>query len=147
MKETSGDKTSGTDGLIERIAGSLPETETGKNLPAAYVMDGVFVKPYGGDMKIKLRYSEIVWVEAENNYSHIHTIKGNFISVACNIQHVMDALPKNLFIRINCSEIVNVYRITKYYGNTLYLDGCSKSFVVSKSFRDQIFNCFNEVRK
>lgn len=59
----------------------------------------------------------------------------------------MDALPKSLFIRINRSEIINIYRIIKYYGNTLYLDGSTKSFVVSKSFRDQIFTCFNEVKK
>lgn len=147
MKETSEDKTPKMDDMIERTTKSLTEVETDNTHPTAYVMDGFFVKPMGNDMRIKLRYSEIVWVEAENNYSHIHTTKGKFISVTCNIQHVMDALPKSLFIRINRSEIINIYRIIKYYGNTLYLDGSTKSFVVSKSFRDQIFTCFNEVKK
>lgn len=59
----------------------------------------------------------------------------------------MNILPKNLFMRINRSEIVNIYHISKYYGNTIYLDDCAKSFVVGKTFREQVFRCFCELKK
>ena len=113
---------------------------------AACILDGFFVKPIGEYMRIKLRYSEIIWVEAENNYSHIHRAKG-YVSVSFNIQHVMEILPKNIFMRINRSEIVNMYRVSKYYGNTIYLEDCTKPFVVGKSFREQVFRCFYELKK
>ena len=52
-------------------AGPLNE-ETEENtqygrLPKAYVTDGIFVKPAKEDMKVKVNYTDIVWIEAENN--------------------------------------------------------------------------------
>ena len=52
-------------------AGPLNE-ETEENtqygrLPKAYVTDGIFVKPAKEDMKLKVNYTDIVWIEAENN--------------------------------------------------------------------------------
>lgn len=142
----SGDDTCQETDQIGTDKMKFPENDIKDGLPAACVLDGFFVKPIGEYMRIKLRYAEIIWIEAENNYSHIHRSKGH-ISVSFNIQHVMDILPKNLFMRINRSEIVNMYHISKYYGNTIYLDDCTKSFVVGKTFREQVFKCFYELKK
>lgn len=116
-------------------------------LPVAYVTDGFFVKPIGDNMKVKVCFADIVWIEAERAYSHIHLAVGKHISVAHNILRLEVRLPDKFFVRISRSEIINIKRVCKYCGNALYLEGCSKSFTVGKGFRDYIFSCFDELEK
>lgn len=135
----------GNDAATARTA-LQPGRQNGR-VPVAYVTDGFFVKPIGESMKIKVCFTDIVWIEAERAYSHIHLAAGRHVSVAHNIQRLEVRLPDKFFVRISRSEIINIKRVCKYCGNTLYLEGCSKSFAVGKSFRDYIFSCFDELEK
>lgn len=113
----------------------------------AYVTDGIFVKPINEEVRIKINYADIVWVEAENNYSHIHLSVGSFVSVGYNIMSLEKMLPGQWFVRVNRSEIVNICRVYKYCGNLLYLEGSNHQFTVSKSNRGYVFSCFRELSK
>lgn len=108
-------------------------------LPAGYVTDGFFVKQ--GEMMVKISYSEIVWVEAGGNYSHIHFRDRAHITVVHNIGRVAEMLPKRYFTRINKSEIVNLHYVNKFCGNLIYISG--KSFAVASNYREYVFSCFN----
>lgn len=132
-------------------AGPLNE-ETEENtqygrLPKAYVTDGIFVKPAKEDMKVKVNYTDIVWIEAENNNCHIHLSAGAFLTVRHNIMTLMEMLPKRWFVKVNRSEIVNISRVYKICGNMLSVDGSSRSFSVSKSNRGYVFSCFKELSR
>lgn len=129
------------------VCAELKEENSKGTMPIAYVTDGFFVKPVGENMRVKICYTDIVWVEAENSYSHLHLVTGKFISVAHNIQRIDVRLPKKFFVRVSRSEIINIRRVWKYCGNTLYLDGSNRSFTVGKNFRNYIFSCFNELEK
>ncbi len=108
-------------------------------LPASYVTDGFFVKQ--GDMMVKIRYNEIVWIEAGGNYSHIHFKDKSHITIIHNIGRVQDMLPERYFTRINKSEIVNLHYVSKFCGNLIYIGG--KSFTVASNYREYVFSCFN----
>lgn len=116
-------------------------------LPVAFVTDGFFVKPIGENIRIKICYADIVWIEAENTYSHIHLASGKRVSVAHNIQRVELILPEVFFVRVSRSEIVNIRRVWRYCGNTLYLYGCNRPITVGKNFRGYTFSCFKELEK
>lgn len=122
-------------------------TSDNSQLPLAYVSDGIFVKPINEEIKIKVNYADIVWIEADNNNSHIHLSIGSFLSVRHNIMTLEGILPKRWFVRINRSEIINISRVFKYSGNVLYVDGSTHLFTVSKSNRNYIFSCFKELGK
>lgn len=116
-------------------------------LPDARVKDGFFVKPLGSEFKIKIRYDNIVWVEADNNYSHIHCRNAQCVSIALNIKKVEKVLSEHQFVRISRSEIINVHLVCKYCGNLFYLEGINRSFTVTQSYRDCLFACFRNLDK
>lgn len=50
------------------------------------MMDEIFaVKPLGKTAYTIVRYENVAWIEAENNYSHLHMADGTRITVAKNI--------------------------------------------------------------
>jgi DNA-binding LytR/AlgR family response regulator len=110
--------------------------------PVSLVSDGFFVKPLGGDMRVKINYDDIVWVEADNNHSYIHLKAGAPVGVAYNIRTLASVLPQDVFVKISRSEIVNIGLVNKHYGNALYLRGCSRSFSVTKAHRKYVYSCF-----
>lgn len=109
------------------------------SLPIGYVTDGFFIKQE--EMMVKVAYSEIVWVEAGGNYSHIH-LKGNsHISVVHNLGRLEDMLPKRYFTRINKSEIVNLHLVDRFCGNMLYIN--RRTHTIAPAYREYVFSCFN----
>lgn len=119
------------------------------SLPPGYVNDGFFVKPLYGNYRIKIHYEEILWIEADNNYSHIHFRQENkpYVTVAFNIRKVESMLPIRYFARANRSEIINLKYVWEYYGYTIFLSGTPHQFVVSEPYRKYIFSCFTELSK
>lgn len=59
---------------------------------------------------IKIGYSEIIFIEASNDYAKIHTRHETF-STLLSMMAMVEKLPKNLFIRIHRSYIVAVNQI------------------------------------
>lgn len=113
--------------------------------PVSFISDGVFVKPIDNDVKIKINYDDIVWVEAENSHSHIHLKASSYVSVAHNIHSIELILPRHSFVRISRSEVINITLVHKRCGNILYLRGCPHLFTVTKAYRDYVFSCFAEL--
>ncbi len=61
-----------------------------------------------------LHPSEILFLAADNNYTHIRTTDGNTETTARNLGKVHQSLPQQHFIRINRSTVVNVKYLKKY---------------------------------
>lgn len=111
------------------------------------VSDGFFVKPIYGDYKVKIRFSDIIWVEADNNHSHIHIKDSQPVSVCFKLQQVEKMLPANNFIRISRSEIINLHMVDRYCGNIICLERCNHQFYVTDKHRETVFSCFKELTK
>lgn len=114
-------------------------------LPPSFVTDGFFVKPKDQDMRIKIYYKEIVWIESQCNYSHIHLKDKSCITVIFNLGKVEKILPIRYFVRVNRCEIINIHYVDRICGNMLRIG--KHSFTVNESAYSYVFSCFNELSK
>jgi len=87
--------------------------------------------------KVKILFSEIVYIESQREYIKIVTTKKEYISKMST--HEMEALlPANLFKRIHRSFIVSVSKIESYTAETVEVNGIA--IPVGKAYRDVIEN-------
>jgi len=87
--------------------------------------------------KIKLLFSEIVYIESQLEYIKIITTKKQFISKMST--HEIEALlPPNLFKRIHRSFIISMSKIESYTSDMVEVNGVS--IPIGRSYRDVIDN-------
>lgn len=60
------------------------------------------------------KISNIVYCEGQDNYSKIVTIQGKEIIITKSLKYLEDTLPKDAFIRIHKSTLVNLNYVTSY---------------------------------
>lgn len=88
----------------------------------------------------RVRFNDILWLEAEGNYTYIHTTTGRFM-YATALGKIEDKLPSKHFLRVHRSYIVNMHRVTGFIKNMLYID--KKVIPVSKAYTQEVFQWFN----
>lgn len=87
--------------------------------------------------KVKILFSEIVYIESQREYIKIVTTQKEFISKMST--HEMEALlPANLFKRIHRSFIVSVSKIESYTAEMVEVNGIA--IPVGKAYREVIEN-------
>lgn len=84
----------------------------------------------------KVAIVDILFFEADSNYTHIQTADQRFI-YSVVLKKIEELVPHNLFKRIHRSFIVNIHAITGFEGNTLHVQ--HHRIPVSKSFQEQLF--------
>jgi len=87
--------------------------------------------------KVKILFSEIVYIESQREYIKIITTKKEYISKMST--HEIEALlPSNLFKRIHRSFIVSVSKIESYTAESVEVNGVS--IPIGRGYRDVIEN-------
>lgn len=87
--------------------------------------------------KVKLLFSEIIYIESQREYIKIVTTRKEYISKMST--HEIEALlPSNLFKRIHRSFIVSVNRIESYTAEAVEVNGIS--IPIGRGYRDVIEN-------
>lgn len=87
--------------------------------------------------KVKILFSEIVYIESQREYIKIVTTKGEYLSKMST--HEIEALlPPNLFKRVHRSFIVSVNKIDSYTAETVEVNGVS--IPIGRGYRDVIEN-------
>jgi DNA-binding LytR/AlgR family response regulator len=87
--------------------------------------------------KVKILFSEIVYIESQREYIKIVTTKKEYISKMST--HEIEALlPSNLFKRIHRSFIVSVSKIESYTAEAVEVNGVS--IPIGRGYRDVIEN-------
>lgn len=99
---------------------------------------GIFIKD-GSSTLIRLRYDEIVWIEALENYVLIMTDEVKH-TIHFTMKSLESQLPSDKFIRIHRSFIINMDKIDAIEDNYVIVTygGRKKSFPIAKSFRDNL---------
>jgi two-component system, LytTR family, response regulator len=87
--------------------------------------------------KVKILFSEIVYVESQKEYIKIITIKKEYIS-KMSTHEIEDLLPANLFKRIHRSFIVSLSRIESYTAEMVEVNGVS--IPIGRGYRDILVN-------
>jgi two-component system, LytTR family, response regulator len=87
--------------------------------------------------KVKILFSEIVYIESQREYIKIVTTKKEYIS-KMGTHEIEALLPANLFKRIHRSFIVSVSKIESYTAESVEVNGIA--IPVGKAYRDVIDN-------
>ncbi len=108
---------------------------------------GIFIKD-GGTSFIRLKYDEVLWIEALENYVLIVTETEKH-TVHFTMKSLEQQLPDNFFIRIHRSYIVNIDKIVAIEDNYVIITygGRKKSFPIAKSFRDNLLKKIKIISK
>lgn len=90
----------------------------------------------------KVPYEDILWLEADSNYTFIYT-KNDKFTYSTVLKRFEDKLPNDIFFRIHRSYIVNLNSITGFEGNMLRIN--DKKIPVNKANRDAVFKRFEVI--
>ena len=87
--------------------------------------------------KVKILFSEILYIESQREYIKIVTTKKEYIS-KMSTHEIESLLPANLFKRIHRSFIVSVNKIESYTAEMVEMNGVS--IPIGRGYRDIIEN-------
>ena len=102
----------------------------------------IFIKK--GSSLVKLKLTEIIYIEALENYVTLNTNDDKF-TIHFTMKAIESQLPSGVYIRVHRSYIINKSMIQTIKENSLDLivGGIVKSIPVGKSFRDSLLNDIN----
>ena len=87
--------------------------------------------------KVKILFSEIVYIESQREYIKIVTTKREYIS-KMGTHEIESLLPSNLFKRVHRSFIVSVSKIDSYTAESVEVNGIS--IPIGRGYRDILEN-------
>lgn len=117
-----------------------PQLEADNNQDTEKVMaikDAMFLKE--GSHFEKVSFDQILWLEADNNYTEIHTANQTFV-YSTVLKKIIPTLPTDKFYRVHRTYVVNKTSITGFEGHMICIN--EKKIPVSKQHRDEVFNWF-----
>jgi DNA-binding LytR/AlgR family response regulator len=113
-----------------------------KDVPPATGDEEIFIK--NGSSLVKLRLSEIIFIEAHENYVTLST-NDNKYTIHFTMKAIESQLPSGLFIRVHRSYIVNKSMIKTIKESSLeIIVGTTLTTIpIGKSFRDNLLSDIN----
>ena len=108
--------------------------------------DGFFIK--SNSQIVRLKYADIMWIEALENYVGIYTHSQKHI-VHFTMKGILDKLPQNQFIRVHRSYIVNINSIEVIEENNIIMKTAddTKIIPIGKSYKDELMRYLNLFNK
>ncbi len=97
---------------------------------------------------VRLKYDDILWVEALENYVVVNTFDDKY-TIHFTMRAILTNLPSNKFTRVHRSYIVNVRKINMIEDNSIIIKTASGSKIIpiGKSYRDQLYGDINLINK
>jgi len=89
----------------------------------------------------KVFFSDILFIEAAQNYMTIHTEKGKLMALL-TIKSLEDQLPARNFLRIHKSYIISLEKVTSLRGNEVVI-GAHK-IPIGKNYKDDLLKIVND---
>ena len=114
---------------VNKVRGTRTEKE--KPNESGKIKDFIFLN--AERKKVKILFSEIVYIESQREYIKIVTTKREYIS-KMSTHEIEDLLPPNLFKRIHRSFIVSISKIESYTAEMVEVNGVS--IPIGRDYRD-----------
>ena len=98
---------------------------------------------------VRLKYDDILWVEAMENYVLINTFEEKYM-IHFTMRSIEEKLPSKQFLRVHRSFIVNVGSIHSIVDNTIHIktsDKAKNEIPIGKVYRDKLLKVLNVVLK
>lgn len=121
---------------IALVVGQIKENnQDTEDIPENFevMVDRIFVR-HNGRM-VKLLLDEILYIEADRNYSNIITSNGNYL-ISTTLKVVGNEIKSHMFIRVHRSFIVNIFKLDVVADNHLEIN--RKVIPLSKSFKENL---------
>ncbi|MBN2893573.1 MAG: response regulator [Bacteroidales bacterium] len=118
---------------IERFKNNEPNTLLNESDNKNFI----FVKD--NNKLIKIDISDILWIQAVDNYSLIKTLKGKFFS-SSNLRTTLEKINDENIVRIHKSHAVAIDKIDKIEDNMVYIK--SDFFGISRKFKEDLMKKF-----
>ncbi len=109
--------------------------------------DGIFIKSSSSSL-VRLKYEDILWVEALENYVIINTFANKY-TIHFTMKAIINKLPPKMFARVHRSYIVNLTKIEMIEDNAIVMKikGETKSIPIAKSYKEDLMNHINIMTK
>jgi DNA-binding LytR/AlgR family response regulator len=85
----------------------------------------------------RVNYADLLYVEAMANYITLYTVKGKLV-VYLTIKGILESLPKDKFIQVHKSHIVNTDKINAIEGNMLHIG--DQKISIGMNFQETVMN-------
>ncbi|MEX0981096.1 MAG: LytTR family DNA-binding domain-containing protein [Bacteroidales bacterium] len=110
------------------------------------VGDELFIKR--NSTLVRLKYDEILWVEALENYVIFNTFKEKY-TIHFTMKAIEQKLPAKKFTRVHRSFIVNTSRIDVIEDNSVVIrtEEAPKSIPIGKSYKEKLMKDINLIIK
>ncbi|WP_460586091.1 LytR/AlgR family response regulator transcription factor [Hymenobacter arcticus] len=106
--------------------------------PEEKAEDYIFFKTESKGKMIKLRVSDIVYVEGLKNYVSVNTLEESVITLL-NIKDLEERLPSRQFMRVHKSYIVSLDKISAIDGNQIFFKGLKAYVPLGETYRPSFF--------
>ena len=103
------------------------------------VDDGIFL--YYQQRHRKIMYCDILWIEASGSYCNMHMADQKQIVFVYTLYQLYDKLPKDRFVRIHRSYVVNIYAVTAFLHKMLYIG--EQILIISSPYLENVMSYFN----
>lgn len=95
---------------------------------------------YRQDRYEHIPMNEILWIEANGSYCHVHTAQSKVITLSYPLKCVQEALPTNAFVRIHRSYLVNIDHVRYIVGNGIVIG--NEFLKIGKEYRKEVIGRF-----
>ena len=123
-----------------RIAISTGERPANLN-PTTYNNDSIYVKKKG--LLEKVKYDELMWIEADGNHITMNVADGRTYTVRKSLKEITDKLPKDRFLRVHKSFVVQVDVVTAIDTNHVHLG--EKKIPIGRSYYNAFTATLNTI--
>jgi len=109
--------------------------------------DIIFIKHLSS--LVRLNYTDILWVEAMENYVVINTFHEKY-TIHFTMRAIEDKLPMKQFLRVHRSFIVNVGSINSIEDNTIQIktnDKAKNAIPIGKSYKDNLLKALTVIAR
>lgn len=108
--------------------------------------DEIFIKK--NSSYVRLKYDDILWIEALENYVIVNTYNEKF-TIHFTMKSIENKMPESKFKRVHRSYIVNINKINLIEDNTIVIKNHegSKIIPIGKSYKDKLMGDINLIVK
>ncbi|MFT7267888.1 MAG: two-component system response regulator LytT [Roseivirga sp.] len=121
------------------------EVNSGVNLheanPTTYNNDSIFIKRR--TLLEKVKYSDLIWIEADGNHITLHASGDRDFTVRKSLKEITDRLPKDRFLRVHKSFVVQVDAVTAIDTNHVHLG--DKKIPIGRSYYNAFTATLNTI--
>ncbi|MDY6800362.1 MAG: LytTR family DNA-binding domain-containing protein [Bacteroidota bacterium] len=109
-------------------------------------VDEIYIKK--NSALVRLKYDEILWVEALENYVIINSFSEKF-TIHFTMKSIESQLPSKQFKRVHRSYIINVKKIDRIEDNSIYIKNSEglKNIPIGKAYKERFMNDINLMGK